>query len=337
MRLHAGNGPASGRALRTCLPYDNHMPIPDLLMPVCSSPTFPDDLVSPSDDFIARHRRLLEARLDGLLPAADSGQMATAMRAATLAPGKRLRPLFMLALGADLGCRSPAVLDLACAVEMVHAASLVLDDLPCMDDAVMRRGRLTTHRQFGEDVAMLTSVALLSRAFGVVATAAGMPAAQRAAAVAALAHAVGTDGLVGGQYLDLREGTSSRNTTSIAHANHLKTSALLEAGFALCALCADAADGPALSRIAYDLGQAYQLLDDLHDCAAVKIDAKDMGRDTGKSTLVNALGRPAAEQRLAAHLANVLDQARGLGDGRLAAFVDALFKDLSRPVAVAPA
>ncbi len=127
---------------------------------------------------LAGIRHEFETRMAQLLPDSANGAdaLAAAMRAGTLGAGKRMRPLLLMLVARDLGCASPALFDIACAVEMVHAASLILDDMPCMDNAMLRRGQPTIHVQYGEDVAVLASVALLSRAFGVLATAPGIPA-----------------------------------------------------------------------------------------------------------------------------------------------------------------
>ncbi len=275
-------------------------------------------------------RERVDARLDALLPAPDAG-VAAAMRAGALSPGKRIRPLMMLALAADLGCDKAAVLDLACAIEMLHAASLILDDLPCMDDAELRRGRPTLHRQFGEDVATLAAIGLLTQAYRTVAQAPGLNASARVQATLLLSDAVGLAGLIGGQYQDLREGSAPRSPDRIALTNHLKTGALFDAAFGLCAACADADDAVRgrLSALAAELGQAFQLLDDLHDCALISIDAKDVGRDADKSTLVQALGQTETLARLRAHVGEIERHAealgaRRLGDGLVRLFASAL-------------
>lgn len=247
----------------------------------------------------------LQQRLDALLPAGDANdRVSAAMREGVLAPGKRIRPLLLILAARDLGCdrNHPGLLDMACAVEMIHASSLILDDIPCMDNAAMRRGRPTIHRQFGEDVAILAAVALLSHAFGVVAAAEGLAPEARAQAVAELSTAVGTQGLVLGQYKDLREGSSARSPEAIATTNELKTSVLFSATLQLAALAAGAAT-PVRDKmrcIARDLGQAFQLLDDLADGHAGT--GKDINKDAGKSTLVAMLGADAVRQRLDTHL-----------------------------------
>lgn len=250
-------------------------------------------------------RDALHRRLDQLLPAGgERDRVSAAMREGALAPGKRIRPLLLMLAACDLGCdkNHPGLLDLACAVEMVHAASLVLDDIPCMDNAALRRGRPTIHRQFGQDVAILAAVALLSNAFGVVAAAEGLSDTCRAQAVAELSSAVGLQGLVQGQFRDLNEGNVARSEEAIANTNELKTSMLFSATLQMAALAADASPEirQKLGFFARDLGQAFQLLDDLADGHSGT--GKDLNKDEGKSTLVALLGAEAVQQRLHAHL-----------------------------------
>lgn len=244
-------------------------------------------------------------RLDQLLPAGDErDRVSAAMREGTLTPGKRIRPLLLLLAAYDLGCEKdhPGLVDLACAAEMIHAASLMLDDIPCMDNAQLRRGKPTIHRQFGQDVAILSAVALLSKAFGIVASAQGLSSNCRAQAVAELSAAVGLDGLVRGQYQDLSEGGNPRGCEAIAQTNDLKTSMLFDATLQMAALAADAplAVRQKLRCFARDLGQAFQLLDDLAD--SHKGTGKDINQDRGKSTLVALLGAEVVHQRLRDHL-----------------------------------
>ncbi|WP_447895165.1 polyprenyl synthetase family protein [Vreelandella sp. GE22] len=257
------------------------------------------------EDEIQALRESLEKRLDHWLPEGPGQDLvANAMREATLTPGKRVRPLLLLLTAKDLGVQTEldGLLDLACAVEMVHAASLILDDIPCMDNANLRRGRPTIHRQFGESVAILAAVALLSRAYAMVAEAPGLGGERRAAAVAALARAVGLQGLVQGQFLDLSEGDKARDVDSILTANELKTGMLFNATLSLATLAADADESAThtLELFAQELGQAFQLIDDLAD--GLSGTGKDTHQDAGKSTLVATLGERAVRERLDDHL-----------------------------------
>ncbi len=230
--------------------------------------------------------------------------LTAAMRAAALGAGKRMRPLLVMLVARDLGCTSPALVDVACAVELVHAASLILDDMPCMDNALLRRGRPTIHVQFGEDVTILAAVALLSRAFGILAAAQDVPPAVRARLVARLAETVGTQGLVQGQFLDLRGGRGTED--DIAVTNELKTGVLLGVAVDMAAIVAQAEDGVAASLRAFALaaGHAFQLRDDFLDVAGndSAVTGKDTGKDIAKATLINTVGQDEARRRLALHL-----------------------------------
>ncbi|MFI0472347.1 polyprenyl synthetase family protein [Halomonas sp. HMF6819] len=288
-----------------------------------------DQLTSHRDPIEAL-RAALERRLDERLPAApETERVARAMREATLAPGKRIRPLLLLLTAQDLtaDADTDGLLDLACAVEMIHAASLILDDIPCMDNAELRRGRPTIHRQFGESVAILAAVALLSHAYAIAAEAPGLESERRATAVSTLARAVGLQGLVEGQFLDLSEGAGARSVDAILATNDLKTSKLFSATLSLAGLAANADEHvqKALALFAEDLGQAFQLIDDLAD--GVMGTGKDLHQDAGKSTLVATLGERAVRERLDAHLARAdthLAAACPQG-GRTRAFVQGWF------------
>jgi hypothetical protein len=187
-------------------------------------------------------RVAVDRRLDELLPPVDGpqGLLVSAMRYALLAPGKRLRPLLTLAAARELGGEPADALDAGCALEMLHAASLVLDDLPCMDDAGLRRGRATTHVAFGEDVAILASIGLLGRAFAVVAAQRALPATVRGAVSAALAESIGADGLAAGQVEDLRGAAARASAADAQRCNLRKTGALFVAAVEIGAAVARA-------------------------------------------------------------------------------------------------
>lgn len=246
-------------------------------------------------------REDIDHHLRKLLGDDDQDQVGQAMRDCTLAPGKRVRPLLLLMTARELGAPMHPALDLACAVEMVHSASLVFDDLPCMDNAELRRGRPTVHRQYGEDIAMLAGIALLTRAFSVIASAENVDGQMRSRMVARLADAVGTQGLVKGQYRDLRD-ASARSARDITASNHLKTGVLFEATLDIAAMLAgaDQRTRSELARFADELGQAFQLCDDLLDDSPFQ--GKDVGQDLGKTTLVSLLGKEAVRRELLNHL-----------------------------------
>ena len=274
-------------------------------------------------------RAQVDARLDQWLPPAPpQDAIGNAMRDGTLAPGKRIRPLLLLLTLQDLQGEtgSDAGLDLACALEMVHAASLFMDDMPCMDNAELRRGRPTIHLQFGEDVAVLGSVALLSQAFSIAASPTDIPAQTRNQLVKLLAQATGAQGLVRGQFHDLREGQRARPLEAIAHTNRLKTCPLFTAAVEFAALLSDASASCTrhLNGFATELGLAFQLLDDLSDGLSPQQIGKDSGKDAGKSTVVALLGPEAARQHVEEHLAraeqHLIDA--GIGDGHLAQLLE---------------
>jgi len=280
-------------------------------------------------------RALIEARMAALLAESGDGKdlLAAAMRAGALGTGKRMRPMLVMLVARDLGCTSPGLVDVACAVEMVHAASLVLDDLPCMDDAQLRRGQPTIHVQFGEDVAILAAVALLSRAFGVLAGAADIAPVTRSRLVARMSETVGSQGLVRGQFQDLRGG--ARSPDAIATTNELKTGVLLGVAADMAAIVANAGERVAQSLRAFALaaGHAFQIRDDLIDLPGKDIvltgaaSGKDSNKDLGKATLLATLGLEETQHQLARHLADAqrhLDAALGPRSGTRQ-FLDSLF------------
>lgn len=294
---------------------------------------------------LAELRAAVEQRIDQLLSGPErSDQLAAAMRASALSAGKRMRPLLLMLVARDLGCNSPALIDVACAVELVHAASLILDDLPCMDDASLRRGKPAIHVQFGEDVAILASVALLSRAFGILSQAQDITPITRARLVAALAQTVGDQGLVRGQYEDLH-GDMHGNTRSpeqIAVTNELKTGLLLGVAVDMAAIICHADDAVARQLRAFALaaGQAFQIKDDLLDGPGndSAVTGKDTGKDIGKATLINTLGQEEARRRLAACL-HEADRCLGAAigpKGRTRGFVASLFAQGARSQRFAP-
>jgi geranylgeranyl diphosphate synthase type II len=238
------------------------------------------------------------------------------MRYATLGPGKRVRPVLTLAVAEMLGARADdELVDLACAVELVHCSSLALDDLPAMDDAALRRGRETVHRKHGEAVAILAAFALLARALELVADAAQRLGMRRYAPedlIHHLAEAIGTRGLVGGQALDLVSRPDDTDLERLEYVHSHKTGALFLAAAELGAMAADARrrDFELVGRYAKNLGLAFQIEDDLLDALASPAETgKDARQDLGKTTFVSLLG---------------VDGARALADELLAFAVDSL-------------
>jgi geranylgeranyl diphosphate synthase, type II len=243
-------------------------------------------------------QRLVDNALDELLPEATypPHRIHAAMRYAALSPGKRLRPLLALLSAQHLGCPVATALPAACALELVHAASLVLDDLPCMDNADTRRGQPSVHVRFGVDVAVLTGVALLNEAFALIGRAPGLSDSVRCEMMGLLSRTVGPMGLIGGQDKDLT-GVAELSSTAASDLHHEKTGVLFVAAVEIGAMVA-AADPPsreALRAFARELGLAFQALDDLED-------DEDLVREKPTSNLTVLIGieglRREAEDRL---------------------------------------
>lgn len=279
---------------------------------------------------LSRIRASIETRLDELLPESGNERdlVALAMRESTMAPGKRMRPILLMLAAEGLGHEGTWSLDLGCAVELIHAASLVLDDMPCMDNASLRRGRPTVHLKFGEDVAILTAVALLSRAFGVIASVSDLSPDIKTQLVELASNAVGMQGLVRGQYQDLREGQQSRSPKEIAMTNTLKTGVLFSAIVDMAWLISDREETvrPTLRTFAMELGQAFQMYDDLRDKCPDS--DKDQGKDEGKSTFVSLYGEDKVTEQLQIHLSNAeLNLRRVFGDDdMIAGYMKMVFK-----------
>lgn len=229
-------------------------------------------------------------------PQESSDRVAAAMRYALLSPGKRIRPILTLITAAQFGRSTAEAMPAACALELIHAASLVLDDLPCMDDADERRGRPTTHRRFGEDVAVLASVGLLNEAYALIGGAHHLPAPARVEMSALLARTVGLGGLIGGQDRDLL-GCEASSLDDLRDMHQAKTGVLFVAAVEMGALVAGAeADArEALRRFGCELGLAFQAMDDLQDEA--ELDGPRPG-----SNLLSMLGKQGARAEAAARM-----------------------------------
>lgn len=267
----------------------------------------------------------VEQALSRWVPAEAPARLGEAMRYGVLDGGKRLRPLLVLAASeatgaagheAALGADGPpeAALRAACAVELIHAYSLIHDDMPCMDDDVLRRGKPTVHVRYGEAMAMLAGDAMQALAFEVLTPeGAAVPAALQARLCALLARAAGSDGMAGGQAIDLASVGRSLDEPALSDMHRRKTGALLQASVMMGAACGttDARAWSALADYGAAIGLAFQVVDDILDATQGSDTlGKTAGKDAdhNKPTYVTVLGLDAA-QRHAEALRNVAQAA----------------------------
>ena len=251
------------------------------------------------------YRAAVDDHLGGLFADAKDKpyrRLQEAMRYSLLAGGKRVRPVMTLAFCDMLGSQWREALPFACALELVHTYSLIHDDLPCMDDDDLRRGRPTCHKVYGETMAVLAGDALQGEAFGLIAAAPAMTAQQRIDAVAVLSAACGGGGMVAGQVLDMDHLAQGETDLRLLH--RLKTGAMLQAAAELGCVAAGADDG--LRQRARDygchIGLAFQVRDDVLDVVADQGElGKPIGSDRaeGKRTFVDLLGLEACQALVA--------------------------------------
>lgn len=268
--------------------------------------------MSAFTEYLSQVRPAVEEALEGWLrrQAAEPSELHEAMRYAVMGPGKRVRPALVLAAAEACGGRREQAMPAACAAEMVHAYSLVHDDLPAMDDDAVRRGRPTVHVEFGEALAILAGDALLTLAFEVLVRGgveAAVPADIIAMQVLDLAAAAGASGMVFGQAEDIKAAAEGCNAARLHAIELLKTGHLLAACAVMGARSAGADDGAlaAMREYGLRLGAAYQLADDMHDA----------GKDAGDEALFPDLVGMDASREMA-------DSARREAKAALSAFGD---------------
>jgi geranylgeranyl diphosphate synthase, type II len=268
--------------------------------------SYPDHLRAQVEDYLARLRFSDEAGTDGL---------EEAMRYSLLAGGKRIRPVLALATAEDLG-RDPAeYLPLAAALELIHTYSLIHDDLPAMDDDDLRRGRPTCHVKYGEDIAILAGDGLYAEAFRHLLEHQRGEPQRLLAAAAELATATGVNGMVGGQYIDVRGGD-----INLRRLHELKTGRLIAASVECVLLLAAGEDAatrlPGFRAFAAELGVLFQIVDDILDVTGTE-DAlgKPQGSDErhGKQTYVSQYGVDGARRMAADSHRNALEALQRAG------------------------
>ena len=240
--------------------------------------TTPFDLVA----YLTDRQPLVEAALDAAVRPAYPDTIYGAMRYSLLAGGKRLRPILCLASCELIGGSIEIAMPTACALEMIHTMSLIHDDLPAMDDDDYRRGKLTNHKVYGEDIAILAGDGLLAYAFEYIATQTpGVSADRVLKAIANLAKAVGANGLVGGQVVDLESEGQDISVETLTYIHNHKTGALLESCVVCGAMLAGATELEIakLSQFAQKIGLAFQIIDDILDITATQA---ELGKTAGK-------------------------------------------------------
>ena len=283
----------------------------------------------PSSDFdlhawSAERLERVELALSQWVAADAPAGLGEAMRYAVLDGGKRLRPLLVLAASEAVGGLPQAALRAACAVELIHAYSLVHDDMPCMDNDVLRRGKPTVHVKYGEAGALLAGDALQALAFELLTPEMDeVPGAMQAHLCRLLARAAGSAGMAGGQAIDLASVGVKLNEAQLREMHRLKTGALLQGSVLMGAACGTVTPGGQAALAAYGaaIGLAFQVVDDILDVTA---DSATLGKTAGKDaeqdkpTYVSILGLARSRlyaQKLLAQALDALD-ASGLADTR---------------------
>lgn len=252
----------------------------------------------PSVDFdlkayLGDRQALVESALDRSIAVTYPEKIYDSMRYSLMAGGKRLRPILCLASCELVGGAIEMALPTACALEMVHTMSLIHDDLPAMDNDDYRRGKLTNHKVYGEDIAILAGDGLLAYAFEYIATQTqGVPPERVLRVIGRLGRAVGAAGLVGGQVVDLEsEGKTDVALETLNFIHRHKTAALLEVSVVSGAILAGASEGEIerLAGYAQDIGLAFQIVDDVLDITST---AEELGKSVGKDVQAQKVTYP---------------------------------------------
>ena len=263
------------------------------------------------DAWAAAEADAVESALHAWVPSDAPAGLGLAMRYGVLDGGKRVRPLLVLAAAEAVHGLREGALRAACAVELIHAYSLVHDDMPCMDNDILRRGKPTVHVQFGDAQAMLAGDAMQALAFEVLTPPGGVPPALQARLCGLLARSAGHAGMAGGQAIDLASIGLQLDEHTLRDMHHRKTGALLQASVLMGAACGSvtAAQWAALSDYGDALGLAFQVVDDILDVTQASATlGKTAGKDMNdnKPTYVTVLGLDAARR----HAGELRDKAQ---------------------------
>jgi geranylgeranyl diphosphate synthase type II len=276
------------------------------------------------DKYLRDRKQEVESALDASISITYPEKIYESMRYSLMAGGKRLRPILTLAACELLGGDRATAMPTACAMEMVHTMSLIHDDLPAMDNDDFRRGKLTNHKVYGDDIAILAGDALLAYAFEYIAAQTkAVPAERILKVVAHLGHAVAATGLVGGQVVDLEcEGKPDVTSETLTFIHIHKTAALLESCVICGALLAGANDTDIkrLSTYANNIGLAFQIIDDILDITAT---SEELGKTAGKDlaaqkvTYPSLWGIEASQQKAQDLVTEAKEQLTSYGDAAL--------------------
>jgi geranylgeranyl diphosphate synthase type II len=274
------------------------------------------------NDYFASRRALIDDYLRGLAERTGAPKpLEGPLRRSLTSSGKRVRGVLTMAVGEAAGCKAEKLVESASAMELIHACSLILDDLPAMDDAVMRRGAPTLHREFGEDLAILAAVSLLNYAYGLVAknhaalNPRQWPLQQL---IRRVSDAVGWDGAIAGEAVDLHSEESKLDFDTLEFIHSRKTGALFVAAAAVGGMLANMS-AAALGRIevfAKNLGLAFQITDDILDVVGNPDQlGKDVGKDEQKLTFVKLAGVDGAKKLSVELVETSLESIANLGPG----------------------
>ena len=263
------------------------------------------------DSWMKAELQAVESALLEWVPADAPAGLGQAMRYGVLDGGKRLRPLLVLAANQAVSGSREAAMRAACAVELIHAYSLIHDDMPCMDNDVLRRGKPTVHVQFGQAQAMLAGDAMQALAFEVLTPDSGVPMALQARLCGLLARSAGHAGMAGGQAIDLASIGLALDEPALRNMHRRKTGALLRSSVLMGAACGNPSESAwaALGAYGEAIGLAFQVVDDMLDVTQVSsVLGKTAGKDidNNKPTYVTVLGLDAARR----HADDLRDQAQ---------------------------
>jgi geranylgeranyl diphosphate synthase, type II len=274
------------------------------------------ETASPVSEYFSRRRQLIHDRLTAIAAEAVSpAPLRAALQAAICSSGKRVRGSLLIAVGEAHGARAEGLVDAACAFEMIHSSSLIVDDLPALDDAELRRGAPTLHRAYGEDLAILSALALLNYSYRLVTLSHAALRPGRwslAQLIDRVVHSVGWDGSIGGEAVDLHSDDGTLDFATLEYIHSRKTGALFVAAAAVGAMLGNASAGSLAAMEAYakNLGLAFQITDDILDVTSTPESlGKDVGKDEQRLTFVKLAGvdgaRRLSEELIATSIAAI--------------------------------